>query len=101
MAGYDIARRQMKGFGGMLTLDINSGSDQASRVADSLRLIRIGPSLGGAESLCTQPVTTSHVGLTDEELNKRGITPSMLRVSIGFEDPEDLLSDIRQALSIL
>ena len=101
MAGYDIAKSQMKGFGGMLTLDLNAGGDQASQVADNLRLISIGPSLGGAESLCTQPVTTSHAGLTDEELKRRGITPSMLRVSIGFEDPEDLLSDIRQALSVL
>ena len=61
-------------------------------------IIRIGPSLGGAESLCTQPVMTSHYDMTEEERRQRGITDSMMRISIGFEDPEDLIGDLREAL---
>lgn len=96
--GHELASRQMKGFGGMMTIEFDGGLEDASRVADRLELIRIGPSLGGAESLCTQPVMTSHFDLTEDERARRGITPSMMRLSVGFEEPEDLIADIRQAL---
>lgn len=97
-SGYKIALRQMRGFGGMLTLELHGGFEEAAATADRLKLIRIGPSLGGSESLCTQPVTTTHVDLSEEERIRRGITPSMIRFSIGLEDSEDLIEDIRQAL---
>jgi cystathionine beta-lyase/cystathionine gamma-synthase len=64
-----------------------------------MKLFKIAPSLGGAESLVTQPVTTTHHGLTAAELKRRGITGSMVRFSIGFEDAEDLIADLEQALS--
>ncbi len=98
LEGHEIARKQMNGFGGMLTIEIDADYETTTRVADQLKLIRIGPSLGGAESLCTQPVTTTHSGLTEEERHRRGITPSMIRFSFGFEDPADLIADIKQAL---
>lgn len=101
LKGHEIARRQMKGFGGMFTLEIDAGYEATSRVADHLKIIRIGPSLGGAESLCTQPVTTTHSGLTEEERVRRGISPSMIRFSMGFEDAEDLIGDIKQALKAI
>ncbi|MFV2082357.1 MAG: PLP-dependent transferase, partial [bacterium] len=66
---------------------------------DNLKLILIAPSLGGVESLATQPITTTHYGLTPEERQRRGITDSMIRFSIGMEAPEDLIVDLNNALS--
>jgi len=96
--GHDLARRQMLGFGGMLSIEIDGSADTASRVADRLELFAIAPSLGGAESLVTQPCTTTHHGLPPEERQRRGISDSLLRLSVGLEDTEDLLADLDQAL---
>lgn len=96
--GHALAKKQMDGYGGMLTLEINGDREQTTRVADRLKLITLAPSLGGTESLVTQPCTTTHHGLTPEERARRGITDSMLRLSIGLEDAEDLLADLYQAL---
>jgi cystathionine gamma-synthase len=98
---HGLARRQMKGFGGMLTLEFVDGREPAAKVADQLTLFAIAPSLGGAESLVTQPCTTSHADLTAEERKRRGITEGMLRLSIGLEDVEDLLNDMHQAIATL
>ncbi len=65
---------------------------------DRLQLFKIAPSLGGVESLVTQPVTTTHHGLTPEERARQGITDTMIRLSIGLEDAADLIEDLRQAL---
>uniref|UniRef100_UPI0035947335 PLP-dependent transferase n=1 Tax=Thiocapsa sp. TaxID=2024551 RepID=UPI0035947335 len=67
-------------------------------VADRLELIALAPSLGGVESLVTQPCTTTHHGLTPEERARRGISDAMLRLSIGLEDAEDLIADLHRAL---
>jgi cystathionine gamma-synthase len=96
--GHDLAARQMRGFGGMLTLEIAGDGAVASRVADRLRLFALAPSLGGAESLVTQPCTTTHHGLTPQERARRGISDAMLRLSVGLEDADDLIADLRQAL---
>lgn len=97
--GHELARSQMEGFGGILTLEIAADGATTSRVADRLELFALAPSLGGAESLATQPVTTTHHGLDPAERARRGITDSMIRLSIGLEDPEDLIADLDQALS--
>jgi len=96
--GHKLAAKQMHGFGGMLTLVLDAPGPETQRVADHLQLFSIAPSLGSAESLCTQPVTTTHHGLSPEERDRRGITSSMLRLSVGFEDPSDLIADLNQAL---
>jgi len=96
---HELAKSQMSGFGGMLTLEIDGTGKEATKVVDNLELILIAPSLGGVESLATQPITTTHHGLTPEERGKRGITDSMIRFSIGMEDPEDLIADLSNALS--
>jgi cystathionine beta-lyase/cystathionine gamma-synthase len=88
----------MSGFGGMLTIEIDGPFAETARVVDRLRVFTIAPSLGGAESLVTQPVTTTHHGLSSEERARRGISDSMVRLSIGLEDAEDLIADLRQAL---
>ena len=95
---HDLARSQMSGFGGMLTLEIHGSGEEATKVVDRLELFLIAPSLGGPESLATQPMTTTHFGLTPEERRKRGITDSMIRFSIGMEAAKDLIADLRNAL---
>ena len=96
--GHEIACRQMQGFGGMVTIDVQGDAAEATRIVDRLQWIKIAPSLGGVESLVTQPMTTTHHGLSVAERARRGITDTMIRLSIGLEDPDDLVSDLRQAL---
>jgi cystathionine gamma-synthase len=93
-----LATRQMLGFGGMLTIEVDADAETITRVADRLSLISLAPSLGGAESLATQPVTTTHRGLTPQERERRGTTDSMIRLSVGPEDTVDLIADLTQAL---
>src|SRR3990167_4917491 len=96
--GHALAKDQMYGFGGMLTIEVAGNGEDATRVADRLKLFALAPSLGGAESLVTQPCTTTHHGLTTEERARRGISDAMLRLSVGLEDAEDLIADLEQAL---
>lgn len=97
-SGFSLAKRQMQGFGGMVTLDLKGAGTDTTRFVDRLRLIKIAPSLGGVESLVTQPVTTTHHSLTAAERARRGITDTMVRLSVGLEDTADLLEDLKQAL---
>ena len=96
--GHELAARQMRGFGGMVTIEVDGGGEAAADVADRLRLFLLAPSLGGVESLVTQPCTTSHHGLSPGERARRGITDGMLRLSVGLEAADDLIADLRQAL---
>jgi cystathionine gamma-synthase len=96
--GHRLARAQMNGFGGMLTLDLDDAAADAAYMIDKLRLFAIAPSLGGVESLATLPYTTSHHGLSPEERIRRGISETMVRLSIGIEEAADLIADLQQAL---
>jgi cystathionine gamma-synthase len=89
--GHNVAMAQMRGYGGMLTMEVDGPDGITLRIVNQLKLFAIAPSLGGVESLATQPVTTSHHGLSSEELNRRGITDSMMRLSVGLEDSDDLI----------
>jgi cystathionine beta-lyase/cystathionine gamma-synthase len=82
----------------MVCFDVGGSFDRACRLFDRLKLIQRAASLGGVESLCSLPVLTSQWGHTDEELREAGVTKSMARLSIGLEDPEDLIADLDQAL---
>ena len=95
---HDIARRQMRGFGGMLCVDVGGGYERAARFFDRLTLFNRAASLGGVESLCSLPVLTSQWGHSEEELRRAGVTHSMARLSVGMEDPGDLIADLDQAL---
>lgn len=97
--GHAVAARQMAGFGGMLTLELDADAAQTAEVVDRLRLFAIAPSLGGVESLATQPTTTTHYGLPPAERERRGIREAMIRLSVGLEDIEDLIQDLEQALA--
>ena len=96
--GHALAKKQMHGFGGMLSIELKGDGEDATRVADRLKLFALAPSLGGAESLVTQPCTTTHHGLTPEERAQRGISDSLLRLSVGLEGADDLIVDLEQAL---
>lgn len=98
-AGHPLAVAQMKGYGGMVTIEIQGDGGDAVRAVDRLQLFSLAPSLGGVESLVTQPCTTTHIDLTAEERRRRGISDNMLRLSIGLEDAADLIADLEQALS--
>jgi cystathionine gamma-synthase len=96
--GHDLAKQQMTGFGGMLSIEVEGGKQAAEIVADSLKTFLLATSLGGVESLVSQPSATSHHGLSREERLKRGIGDGMLRLSVGLENPQDLINDLNQAL---
>ena len=95
---HAIAARQMTGFGGMVCVDLNGGQAAAYAAFDRLEIIQRAASLGGAESVCSLPILTSQFGMTDTELEQAGVTRGMMRLSIGLEDPEDLIDDLEQAL---
>lgn len=97
-AGHEVARRQMRGFGGMVSFVLDGDAATTAAVVDRLRLFTIAPSLGGAESLVTQPITTTHHGVAPEDRARRGIADGMVRLSCGLEDAEDLWSDLEAAL---
>lgn len=96
---YELACSQMSGFGGMVTIEIKGGRQAAETVANNLKIFLLATSLGGVESLVSQPVATSHHAISAEERTKQGITDGMLRLSVGVEDVADLIADIEQALA--
>jgi len=88
----------MSAFGGMVTIEVKGGVKGAVKVADSLRVAVNAMSLGGVETLVSIPVYSSHVNMKPEELEKHGVTPGMIRISVGIEAVEDLIADFKQAL---
>jgi len=97
--GHETAKRQMNGFGGMLSFEPKNKS--IIRLQKRLELIRPAVSLGGIDSTICSPALTSHKGLTQEERVKQGISDTLLRLSVGIEDPDDLIQDLDQALESL
>ncbi len=95
---HAIAKKQMRGFGGMVCVDLDGGYDAAAAFYDRLKVFKRAASLGGVESLCSLPVLTSQWGHSEEELARAGVTTGMARLSVGLEDPQDLIEDLDQAL---
>lgn len=96
---HRLARRQMRGFGGMLAFDIKGGLPAARRFCDRTRIFLLAASLGGVESLIVLPIYTSHFRMSAAELTAVGVQPGSVRISVGLEDSQDLISDLRQALA--
>jgi len=94
---YELARRQMHGFGGMLAFDVGS-LEAARRVLNAVRLHALAESLGGVETLISHPATMTHASVPEDRLAALGITDGLIRVSAGIEDVEDLKEDLEQAL---
>ena len=95
---HGLAARQMRSFGGLLTFDLRGDIEAGCRFTEAVRLARQAPSLGGPETLISHPASTTHVGLTPEEMASTGIGPGTMRVSCGLEYPDDVVADIGQAL---
>jgi methionine-gamma-lyase len=96
---HALAKRQMKGFGGMMAFDLKGGLAAARRFCDRTRVFLLAGSLGGAESLVVLPMYSSHYRMSVAELRAAGVEPGTVRVSIGLEDAGDLIEDLRQALA--
>lgn len=96
--GHDIARRQMKGFGGMVSFEVNGGQEKTNTFLRNIKLFALAESLGGAASLCAHPATMTHASMPEEHRRKVGITDELVRLSIGLENPADLIADLKQAL---
>jgi len=94
---HALARRQMQGFGGMLSFDLGS-LEAARRLLNSVRLLALAESLGGVESLISHPATMTHASVPPERRAALGITDGLVRISAGIEDIEDLEADLAQAL---
>ena len=99
--GFKVAKRQMSGFGGMLSIEVKGNTGAAVKMVDGLKLFAIAPSLGGVESLVSQPSLTSHRDLSETLRTEKGISSNLIRLSIGLEDPEDIENDLLQALKHL
>ena len=95
---HALARKQMRGFGSMLAFDLKGGLPAARRFCDRVRLFLLAASLGGVESLVVLPIYSSHYRMSLEELQRAGVTPGTVRVSVGLEDAQDLIADLQQAL---
>ncbi|HUT12746.1 MAG TPA: aminotransferase class I/II-fold pyridoxal phosphate-dependent enzyme [Thermoguttaceae bacterium] len=95
---HELAMRQMTGFGGMVGFEVAGGRAAGVRVVESTRLALLAVSLGGVETLIEHPASMSHAPLDDEQLRRAGIPPGWIRLSVGIEDPEDLIADLQQAL---
>lgn len=98
---HETAEKQMHGFGGMLSFEIENGSYKARRLVENLKLFTHAVSLGGVESLVCFPTLTSHEKMPHDEREKLGITDSLIRVSCGIEETEDLINDMRNALDAI
>ena len=97
---YDVARRTMRGFGGLVTFLVRDADwRETAAVVDSVRIPRIAPSLGGVESLIEQPLVMSYYKCTPEERRRYGIPDNMIRLSCGIENSDDLVADLAQALA--
>jgi len=95
---HDLAARQMDGFGGMLGFELDGGLDAAKRFCTRLHVFSLAESLGGIESLCCHPATMTHASIPKEVREPRGITDGLIRLSVGLEHIDDLVSDVLQAL---
>jgi methionine-gamma-lyase len=98
---HDVARRQLDGFGGILAFEVDGGRPAAEAFMDGLELCWRATSLGGVDTVVSHPASTSHRQYSEEQLAAAGVSPGLLRVSVGCEDVDDLLADFRQALGRL
>jgi len=95
---YTIAKKQMSGGGGIVTFSLKGGYEAGSKFMNKLQMIKISPNLGDSRSIATHPASSTHCKLSEEERMKVGITPGLIRISVGLESKDDILDDILQAL---
>ena len=98
---HALAKKQMRGFGGLLAFEVKGGLDEITRMFDHLKLVKLATSLGGVDTIATIPSISTHGDLTPEEQAKMGIAPTLVRASVGIEDFADLRRDFEEALSFV
>ena len=96
---HELAKRQMRGFGGMISVDLNSDLDGARRFLENVKIFALAESLGGVESLIEHPAIMTHATIPPKTRAKLGIGDGLVRLSVGVEDVEDLRADLAQALA--
>ncbi|XVJ66992.1 MAG: cystathionine gamma-synthase [Lacibacter sp.] len=97
--GYEVAKAQMRGFGGMISFVLKDDSvEEAKRVLSSTKVFSLAESLGGVESLINHPASMTHASIPREERIKNGLSDSLIRLSVGIEDADDLIEDLKQAI---
>ncbi len=97
---HDLAKRQMRHFGTVFAIELAGGTAAVEQLLARVSLVRVATSLGGPETLVCHPATTTHASLTPAEMVIQGVTPGLLRISVGLEDPGDLLADFAAALAV-
>ncbi|MEM2105154.1 MAG: aminotransferase class I/II-fold pyridoxal phosphate-dependent enzyme [Candidatus Bathyarchaeia archaeon] len=95
---YRLAKKQMRGYGGVVSFEIKGDFEKTMRFVENLKLCFLAASLGGAETLATQPATSSHYFISPEQRQKLGVTDQLVRLALGIEDPKDIMADLKQAL---
>jgi cystathionine gamma-lyase len=96
---YEVARRQMRDFGGMISVRLKGGASAAQRLLTRTRLFSLAESLGGVESLIGHPATMTHASIPVEVRAARGVDDGLVRLSVGIEDVDDLRADLEQAMA--
>jgi cystathionine beta-lyase/cystathionine gamma-synthase len=96
---HSIAKQQMKGFGGVVSFEIDGDFETTIKFIENLKLCSLAASLGGTETLVVQPVTSSHYFMNAEERKKAGITDQLVRLALGIEDSKDIIADLEQAFN--
>ena len=99
--GHDIAKKQMKTFGGMLSFEVKGGRAAGVKLVNALKLVTVAVSLGDAETLIEHPASMTHSTYTEEELKASGIAGGLIRLSVGLENAEDIIADLDQALKAI
>ncbi len=99
--GYMIAKSQMCGYGGVISFELKGGYKAAAKLVDGIKLFSLAVSLGGVESLIEHPASMTHSELSEEEMRESGIRPGLVRISVGLEDINDLISALKDGLSTL
>jgi O-succinylhomoserine sulfhydrylase len=95
---YAIAKKQMSAGGGIVCFEVKGGVERGKRFLDALQLFSMTANLGDTRSIATHPASTTHAKLSEEERRQVGISPGLIRLSIGLEHPTDILNDLLQAL---
>ena len=95
---YGVAKEQMDGFSGMISFELKGGIPTGTTVMNNVKLCSLAESLGAVETMITHPATMTHVDVPAEERHARGLTDGLVRISVGIEDPDDIIDDLKQAL---
>ena len=96
---HELAKKQMSGFGGMISFEVNGDREATKKIVESTKLFALAESLGGVESLINHPFTMTHVGVPAEHKARLGIVENLIRLSVGIEDTNDLIEDLKKALT--